>query len=355
MAARDKTKRIQVGDVAIGAGSPVVIQSMLNAPADDFDANLAQLRILEQVGCELVRVAIPHMNSLDTFKEICRRSNVPIVADVHFDPQIALKAIDAGASKLRINPGNIGGTEAIIPILESANKHSIPLRIGVNGGSLDKKLAQKKDCTLPEKLAASAIEYVQFCKDHDFDNIVISAKTSDVIDTIEAYRLISSSLSDIPLHLGVTEAGTLLQGAIKSSLGIGILLHEGIGDTIRVSLTDDPAQEIRSAYIMLKALHLADRGVDIVSCPMCGRCQVDLIGLAKAIEEKLISIKVPLKVAIMGCVVNGPGEARDADIGVACGYGQGVIFKEGKVINKVSEDRIAEELLKEIDGMIHNR
>ena len=355
MVARDVTKRIHVGDVALGAGAPVVVQSMLNAPADDLEANLRQLRTLEHAGCQIVRVAIPHLNSLDTFKALCLKSNVPIVADVHFDPRIALKAIEAGASKLRINPGNIGGTEATIPILKCAQEHSVPIRIGVNGGSLDKKYAGMEGRSLPEKLAASAVEYVDFCKAHEFNDLVISAKTSDVVDTIEAYRLISATLSDIPLHLGVTEAGTLLQGAIKSSLGIGILLNEGIGDTIRVSLTDDPAQEIRAAKIMLKALHLAEDGVDIVSCPMCGRCQVDLIGLAKEVEEKLISIQTPLKVAIMGCVVNGPGEARDADIGVACGDGQGAIFKHGKIVNKVAENEIATELLKEIDTMIQSR
>lgn len=342
------TRQVKVGKVTLGGGAPCVVQSMLNLPLEDVEGNLAQIERLAEAGCELIRIAIPHKRDLNYFEEICQKSVLPVIADIHFSAEIAIEAAKRGAAKLRINPGNIGGLEACVPVLEAARNAGIPIRIGVNAGSLDEDLAVRNDLTLPEKLAESARGYVEFCKSQGFYDLVVSAKAHDVPTTVEAYRLLSKTLPTIPLHIGVTEAGTLFQGLIKSASGLGILLEQGIGDTLRISLTDDPIEEVRACWMLLSALGLRRRDPELVSCPTCGRCQVDLISIAKEVEDRLKEIHRPLQVAVMGCVVNGPGEAADADIGVACGKGSGVIFTHGKTLRKVEEAAIVDVLMEEI-------
>lgn len=342
------TRQVKVGKVTLGGGAPCVVQSMLNLPLEDVEGNLAQIERLAEAGCELIRIAIPHKRDLNYFEEICQKSVLPVIADIHFSAEIAIEAAKRGAAKLRINPGNIGGLEACVPVLEAARNAGIPIRIGVNAGSLDENLAARNDLTLPEKLAESARGYVEFCESQGFYDLVVSAKAHDVPTTVEAYRLLSKTLPTIPLHIGVTEAGTLFQGLIKSASGLGILLEQGIGDTLRISLTDDPVEEVRACWMLLSALGLRRRDPELVSCPTCGRCQVDLISIAKEVEDRLKEIHRPLQVAVMGCVVNGPGEAADADIGVACGKGSGVIFTRGKTLRKVEEAAIVDVLMEEI-------
>lgn len=342
------TRQVKVGKATLGGGAPCVVQSMLNLPLEDVEGNLAQIERLAEAGCELIRIAIPHKRDLNYFEEICQKSVLPVIADIHFSAEIAIEAAKRGAAKLRINPGNIGGLEACVPVLEAARNAGIPIRIGVNAGSLDEDLAARNDLTLPEKLAESARGYVEFCESQGFYDLVVSAKAHDVPTTVEAYRLLSKTLPTIPLHIGVTEAGTLFQGLIKSASGLGILLEQGIGDTLRISLTDDPVEEVRACWMLLSALGLRRRDPELVSCPTCGRCQVDLISIAKEVEDRLKEIHRPLQVAVMGCVVNGPGEAADADIGVACGKGSGVIFTHGKTLRKVEEAAIVDVLMEEI-------
>ena len=342
------TRQVKVGKVTLGGGAPCVVQSMLNLPLEDVEGNLAQIERLAEAGCELIRIAIPHKRDLNYFEEICQKSVLPVIVDIHFSAEIAIEAAKRGAAKLRINPGNIGGLEACVPVLEAARNAGIPIRIGVNAGSLDEDLAARNDLTLPEKLAESARGYVEFCESQGFYDLVVSAKAHDVPTTVEAYRLLSKTLPTIPLHIGVTEAGTLFQGLIKSASGLGILLEQGIGDTLRISLTDDPVEEVRACWMLLSALGLRRRDPELVSCPTCGRCQVDLISIAKEVEDRLKEIHRPLQVAVMGCVVNGPGEAADADIGVACGKGSGVIFTHGKTLRKVEEAAIVDVLMEEI-------
>mgnify|MGYP003239618772 FL=1 len=342
------TRQVKVGKVTLGGGAPCVVQSMLNLPLEDVEGNLAQIERLAEAGCELIRIAIPHKRDLNYFEKICQKSVLPVIADIHFSAEIAIEAAKRGAAKLRINPGNIGGLEACVPVLEAARNAGIPIRIGVNAGSLDEDLAARNDLTLPEKLAESARGYVEFCESQGFYDLVVSAKAHDVPTTVEAYRLLSKTLPTIPLHIGVTEAGTLFQGLIKSASGLGILLEQGIGDTLRISLTDDPVEEVRACWMLLSALGLRRRNPELVSCPTCGRCQVDLISIAKEVEDRLKEIHRPLQVAVMGCVVNGPGEAADADIGVACGKGSGVIFTHGKTLRKVEEAAIVDVLMEEI-------
>lgn len=342
------TRQVKVGKVTLGGGAPCVVQSMLNLPLEDVEGNLAQIERLAEAGCELIRIAIPHKRDLNYFEEICQKSVLPVIADIHFSAEIAIEAAKRGAAKLRINPGNIDGLEACVPVLEAARNAGIPIRIGVNAGSLDEDLAARNDLTLPEKLAESARGYVEFCESQGFYDLVVSAKAHDVSTTVEAYRLLSKTLPTIPLHIGVTEAGTLFQGLIKSASGLGILLEQGIGDTLRISLTDDPVEEVRACWMLLSALGLRRRDPELVSCPTCGRCQVDLISIAKEVEDRLKEIHRPLQVAVMGCVVNGPGEAADADIGVACGKGSGVIFTHGKTLRKVEEAAIVDVLMEEI-------
>ena len=342
------TRQVKVGKVTLGGGAPCVVQSMLNLPLEDVEGNLAQIERLAEAGCELIRIAIPHKRDLNYFEKICQKSVLPVIADIHFSAEIAIEAAKRGAAKLRINPGNIGGLEVCVPVLEAARNAGIPIRIGVNAGSLDEDLAARNDLTLPEKLAESARGYVEFCESQGFYDLVVSAKAHDVPTTVEAYRLLSKTLPTIPLHIGVTEAGTLFQGLIKSASGLGILLEQGIGDTLRISLTDDPVEEVRACWMLLSALGLRRRNPELVSCPTCGRCQVDLISIAKEVEDRLKEIHRPLQVAVMGCVVNGPGEAADADIGVACGKGSGVIFTHGKTLRKVEEAAIVDVLMEEI-------
>ena len=340
-----------VGDVPVGGGAPVAVQSMLNEKADDADANIEQIERLAEAGCEIVRMAIPRRDCLDTFEEVCSRSPLPVVADIHFDAVCAIEAAKRGAAKLRINPGNIGGLDETIPVLDAARSAGIPIRIGVNAGSLDPAIASRNDLTLPEKLAASAEQYAVFCKENGFLDLAVSAKAHDVMTTVATYRLLSQRIPEVPLHIGITEAGTQFQGIIKSASGLGILLSEGIGDTLRISLTDDPVNEVHACWTLLSALDIRRRGPELISCPTCGRCQVNLIELAKQVEVRLREVKAPLKVAVMGCVVNGPGEARDADIGVACGAGQGALFIHGETVRKVPEEHIVDELMKEIERL----
>ena len=351
MKPNEMTRRIMVGDVPVGGGAPVAVQSMLNEKADDADANIEQIERLAEAGCEIVRMAIPRRDCLDTFEEVCSRSPLPVVADIHFDAVCAIEAAKRGAAKLRINPGNIGGLDETIPVLDAARSAGIPIRIGVNAGSLDPAIASKNDLTLPEKLAASAEQYAVFCKENGFLDLAVSAKAHDVMTTVATYRLLSQRIPEVPLHIGITEAGTQFQGIIKSASGLGILLSEGIGDTLRISLTDDPVNEVHACWTLLSALDIRRRGPELISCPTCGRCQVNLIELAKQVEVRLREVKAPLKVAVMGCVVNGPGEARDADIGVACGAGQGALFIHGETVRKVPEEQIVDELMKEIERL----
>lgn len=351
MKPNQKTRQVRVGDVLVGGGAPCAVQSMLNAAADDAQANLAQIKRLAEAGCEIVRMAIPHRKYLDVFEQVCAQSPLPVVADIHFDHVIAIEAARRGAAKLRINPGNIGSWDRTDAVIEAAREAGIPIRIGVNAGSLDDVIQQRTDLTQAQKLAESACQYVEHFLERGFEDIVISAKAHDVPTTIEAYRILAQRIPEVPLHIGVTEAGTLFQGLVKSAAGLGVLLEEGIGDTMRISLTDDPVQEVHACWTLLQALGLRRRSPEIVSCPTCGRCQVDLIPLAQQVEERLRSVKKPVQVAVMGCVVNGPGEAKDADIGVAFGDGIGILFRNGEVLRKVSTDIVVDTLIEEIEKL----
>ena len=349
--ARERTRRVMVGSVPLGGGSPVVVQSMTCTPTVDADATLAQVNALVDAGCDLVRVTVPSREALGPFERICRESPVPIVADIHFDYRLAIGAVRAGAAKLRINPGNIGDWERIDAVIDAAGEAGAAIRIGVNAGSLDRRIAERDGLTQPEKLVASSLEFVEHFEKRGFDDIVLSAKAHGVPTTIETYRALSRELPHVPLHLGVTEAGTVQQGTIKSAVGLGVLLAEGIGDTMRVSLTADPVEEPPVCWGILQSLGLRRRGPELVSCPTCGRTQVDLIGLAEEVAERLKGCSKPISVAVMGCVVNGPGEASDADVGVACGRGVGMVFRHGEVIRKVPEDQIVDALMEEIDRL----
>lgn len=349
--ARERTRRVMVGSVPLGGGSPVVVQSMTCTPTVNADATLAQVNALVDAGCDLVRVTVPSREALGPFERICRESPVPIVADIHFDYRLAIGAVRAGAAKLRINPGNIGDWERVDAVIDAAGEAGAAIRIGVNAGSLDKRIAERDGLTQPEKLVASSLEFVEHFEKRGFDEIVLSAKAHSVPTTIETYRALSRELPHVPLHLGVTEAGTVQQGTIKSAVGLGVLLAEGIGDTMRVSLTADPVEEPPVCWGILQSLGLRRRGPELVSCPTCGRTQVDLIGLAEEVAERLKGCSKPISVAVMGCVVNGPGEASDADVGVACGRGVGMVFRHGEVIRKVPEDQIVGALMEEIDRL----
>lgn len=345
---RARTRRINVGGVAMGAGAPVVVQSMLTAPTANPEAAIAQAKDLAEAGCEIVRAAIPNSSALDGFAQLCRACPVPVVADIHFDHRLAVRACELGASGLRINPGNIGSWEKVDAVIDAARAARIPIRIGVNAGSIDRELDARADLSLAEKMALSATGFVRHFEDRDFGDIVLSAKAHDVGVTVDAYRRLSRELPSIPLHLGITEAGTAFQGTIKSSVGLGILLSEGIGDTLRVSLTADPVEEIPVAWGILQALGLRRRTPELISCPTCARCQVDMIPIARQVEERLRTLSLPISVAVMGCEVNGPGEARGADIGVACSRGSGAIFCHGEIVRRVPDDQIVEALFAEI-------
>jgi (E)-4-hydroxy-3-methylbut-2-enyl-diphosphate synthase len=348
MDARSSTHQVTVGTVKVGGGAPVSVQSMCNTDTADVGATLAQIGELADAGCDIVRVAVPRRAVLDSFGEICAASPLPVVADIHFDHTLAIEAIRRGASGVRINPGNIGSMARVDAVIDAAGEAGVPIRIGVNAGSLARDVAERSDLGLVDKLLASSESFVEHFAECGFSDVVLSAKAHDVRTTIATYTALSERLPEVPLHLGVTEAGTFLQGTVKSSVGLGSLLAAGIGDTLRVSLTADPVEEVRVGWEIVSSLGLRRRGPELVSCPTCGRTQVDLIPIAEEVGRALEDVKAPITVAVMGCVVNGPGEAAGADIGVACGRGEGVIFVGGRTVRTVPEDRIAAELLAEI-------
>ncbi len=348
VAIRKKTKQISIGGVKIGGGAPIAVQSMTNTFTHDVAATVAQIRRLEAVGCEIARVAVPDQAAAEAIISIKKGISIPLIADIHFDYRLALRSMEAGADALRINPGNIGTAKKVKAVAKEAKERGIPIRVGVNAGSLEKDLLKKYNGVTPQGMVESALRHVELLRSFDFHDIKVSIKASDVLRTVEAYRLLSSQ-TDLPLHVGVTAAGSLVSGTVKSAIGIGILLAEGIGDTIRVSLTRDPVDEVRVGYEILKALKIRQRGPEIVSCPTCGRCDIDLVELVERLESTLLTKTTPVRLAVMGCVVNGPGEAREADIGIAGGKGHGVLFKKGKVVRKVREDRLAEVLLDEVE------
>lgn len=344
------TKTVKAGNVSIGSGSKITVQSMLNVPAHNIDGNVAQAVELEKAGCEIVRLTVPDLEAVKTLYAVKNAVKIPVVADIHFDYKCALESIAAGVDKIRINPGNIGSDDRIKAVADACRQKNIPIRIGVNSGSLEKDLLKKYGHVTPEALCESALRHASLLEKFDFNDIVISIKSSDVPTMVAAYRLVAEQC-DYPLHLGVTEAGTKHMGMLKSAAGIGSLLLDGIGDTIRVSLTADPVAEVAAGFDILKAVGIKKDCPQIVSCPTCGRTKIDLISLAEKVEKELANVHKPIKVAVMGCAVNGPGEAKEADIGVAGGDGFGLIFKHGEILKKVPEDKIVEELLKEIDNL----
>ena len=339
---RRKSKQLTIGNVKIGCDAPISVQSMCNTDTRDINSTLNQIKEMADKGCELVRLAVLNQDAADAIREIVKKSPVPLIADIHFDYKLAVQCINNGIHALRLNPGNIGKRENVEKVVTLAKQQSIPIRIGVNAGSLEKDL-YNLDIPLSEKMVLSALGHIKILEDLDFDLIKVSLKSSDVLTTIEAYRSISEKIP-YPLHLGVTEAGTLRSGLIKSSVGLGTLLAEGIGDTIRVSLTENPAEEVTAGFEILKSLGLREKGVNFISCPTCGRTQIDLIGLAKKVEEKFKNLDKPITIATMGCAVNGPGEARHADFGIAGGVKEGIIFKKGEIIAKVPEEHLLEKL-----------
>lgn len=347
---RKRTGQLTLGGLKIGGGAPVVVQSMTKTDTRDVSSTVSQIKRLESAGCEVVRVAVPDSDAAGAIRGIRERINIPIIADVHFDYRLALEAIENGADGLRINPGNIGNREKVREVVSMAKDKGIPIRIGVNAGSLEKDLLKKYKHPTPKALVESAGRHIKILEDLKFREIKVSLKASDVLKTVEAYRLFSKAYR-YPLHIGISEAGPAFQGTIKSAVGLGILLSEGIGDTMRVSLTADPVEEVKVAYEILKSLHLRQRGPEIISCPTCGRCQINIRGIVEKVEIGLAKIKKPLKVAVMGCVVNGPGEAREADIGIAGGKGVGILFRNGRVVKKIKESELLSVLMKEIEKL----
>ncbi|WP_331618245.1 flavodoxin-dependent (E)-4-hydroxy-3-methylbut-2-enyl-diphosphate synthase [Serpentinicella sp. ANB-PHB4] len=345
---RKKTKEIKCGDVLIGSTNPISVQSMTTTDTNDVESTVNQILRLEEASCDIVRIAVPNFDAAQSIKKIKQKTSIPIVADIHFDHRLALEAIKNGVDALRINPGNIGEESKVKELVLSAKAHNIPIRIGVNAGSLDKDLLNKYTSVTAEALVESALRHVEILEDLGFYNTVISLKASNIKLTVDAYNLISKQV-DYPLHVGITEAGTLYSGTIKSAIGIGTLLLNGIGDTIRVSLTGDPVEEVKVGREILKSLNLLENEVTIISCPTCGRCEINLIELANTIENKINHIKKPLKIAVMGCAVNGPGEAREADIGIAGGVNSALLFKKGKIIKKIPEKDIVMTLIEEIE------
>lgn len=347
---RKTTRKVKVGNIYVGGDAPITIQSMTNTDTRDIKATVAQINELTKAGCDIIRCAVPDMEAAVAIKEIVKQIDIPLVADIHFDYRLALESINNGISALRINPGNIGSLDRVELLAKKAKEKDIPIRIGVNSGSLDKTLLAKYGKVTSKALVESALSHISILEKVNFNDIVISIKSSDVPMMIDSYRLMSKA-TDYPLHLGVTEAGTIWRGSIKSSVGIGALLSEGIGDTIRVSLTGDPLEEIKVGKEILKSLGLIKGGIEFISCPTCGRTQIDLINIAKQVEDRVSNLDKNIKVAVMGCVVNGPGEAREADIGIAGGNGEGLIFKKGEIIKKVKENELVEALIKEIESM----
>lgn len=344
---REHTKTIKIGNQVIGGGHPVLIQSMTNTKTEDVAATVAQILTLEKAGCQIIRCAVPTMEAARALGEIKKQIHIPLVADIHFDYKLAIAAMENGADKIRINPGNIGSRERIQAVVDVAKERRIPIRVGVNSGSLEKELVEKYHGVTAEGLVESALDKVKIIEDMGYDQLVISIKSSDVLMCAKAHELIAQK-TDYPLHVGITEAGTLFSGNIKSAVGLGIILYQGIGDTIRVSLTGDPSEEVKSAKRILKTLGLRNGGIEVVSCPTCGRTQIDLIGLANKVEDMVQDIPLDIKVAVMGCVVNGPGEAKEADIGIAGGKGVGLLIKKGEIIKKVPEDQLLETLRNEL-------
>lgn len=348
MIKRRTAKQISIGNVKIGGNAPISVQTMCNTDTRDIEATLRQIREFEEAGCDIVRLAVLNKEAGEAIKEIVKKSNLPLVADIHFDYRLAIRCIENGIHALRINPGNIGKREHTEAVVNLAKANNVPIRIGINAGSLEKELKARQDLTLAEKMVESAFGHIKILEDMNYDNIKISLKSSDVQTTLEAYRLIAEKV-DYPLHVGVTEAGTLKRGLIKSSVGIGTLLAEGIGDTIRVSLTENPVEEVYAGLEILKSLDLRNRGVNFISCPTCGRTQIDLISLAKKVEEKFANLDLPITIATMGCPVNGPGEASSADYGIAGAIGEGYIFKKGEIIlSRIPEENLLDELEKVI-------
>lgn len=350
MISNRETQTVYAGKVAIGGGHPVTVQSMLNIPASDVEGNVAQACRLEAAGCELIRVAVPDKEAVRLIGALKEAVQVPVVADIHFDYRLAIAAMESGADKIRINPGNIGARERVKAVVDKAKEYNIPIRVGVNSGSLEKELVERYGGVTAEALVESAKREVQVIEELGYDNLVVSIKSSDVMMCVKAHELLARDCR-YPLHVGITESGTLLSGNIKSSVGLGIILYEGIGDTIRVSLTGDPVEEIKSAKLILKALKLRTGGIEVVSCPTCGRTRIDLIGLATRVEEMVADIDLDVKVAVMGCVVNGPGEAREADIGIAGGIGEGLLIKKGQILKKLPEDELLPALRAELLAM----
>ncbi len=344
---RDNNKVIRIGDRMIGGGNPILIQSMTNTKTEDVKATVEQIHRLTEAGCDIVRCTVPNQQAAEAFSEIKKNIAIPLVADIHFDYRLAIAAMEHGADKIRINPGNIGDEERVKAVVKVAKEREIPIRIGVNSGSLEKDLIVKYGKVTAEGLVESALDKVKRIEDMGYDQLVVSIKSSDVMMCVKAHELIAPQIN-YPLHVGITEAGTVNAGNIKSALGLGIILHQGIGDTIRVSLTGDPVEEIKSAKIILKTLGFRRGGVEVVSCPTCGRTQIDLINLANQVETMVAGMNLDIKVAVMGCAVNGPGEAREADIGIAGGKGEGLIIRKGEIIRKVPEEQLLEELKQEL-------
>ena len=344
---RDHTKVIHIGDRVIGGGNPILIQSMTNTKTEDVAATVAQIRKLTAAGCDIIRCAVPTQEAAAAIREIKKEITIPLVADIHFDYRLAIAAMENGADKIRINPGNIGSRERLNAVVRTAKERNIPIRVGVNSGSLEKDLVEKYHGVTAEGIVESALDKVHMIEEEGYDNLVISIKSSDVLMCAKAHELIASKTS-YPLHVGITEAGTLLSGNIKSAIGLGMILSQGIGDTIRVSLTGDPLEEVKSAKIILRTLGLRKGGIEVVSCPTCGRTRIDLIGLANQVENMVEDIPLDIKVAVMGCVVNGPGEAKEADIGIAGGVGEGLLIKKGEVVRKVPEAELLSVLREEL-------
>lgn len=344
---RNLTKEVSVGNVKIGGENPVAIQSMTNTPTEDVDTTVEQILRLEAAGCEIIRCAVPTIEAAEALREIKKRIHIPLVADIHFDYRLAIASIENGADKIRINPGNIGSADRVKAVVDKAKEYQIPIRVGVNSGSLEKPFLEKYGQVTAQGIVESALDKVRMIEDMGYDNLVVSIKSSDVLMCVEAHELIAKQCP-YPLHVGITEAGTVYSGNVKSSVGLGIILHEGIGNTIRVSLTGDPAEEVRTAKLILKTLGLRKGGIEVVSCPTCGRTKIDLIGLAGQVEKMVEDIPLDIKVAVMGCAVNGPGEAKEADIGIAGGIGEGLLIKKGEIIKKVKEEELLEALRQEL-------
>jgi (E)-4-hydroxy-3-methylbut-2-enyl-diphosphate synthase len=350
MITRKKTKQIHVGDVAIGGNAPICVQSMTNTDTRDIAATVNQILDLQAAGCEIIRVAVLDLDAAAAIRSIRDQIKIPLIADIHFDHRLAIASMEHGAQGIRINPGNIGGPEKLAKVIDAAKAHEVPIRVGVNSGSVEKDILKQYGGPTPKALVASALKNIRLLENLHFYEMKISIKSSDVLNTVDAYRLLSSQ-TDYPLHLGVTEAGGLIGGTVKSSVALGLLLYDGIGDTFRISLTRDPVEEIRVAYELLRSLRIRERGPELISCPTCGRCQINLFGLAEKVEKYIQTIQTPLKIAVMGCVVNGPGEAKEADIGLAGGNGVGIIFKKGKLYRKVAEEELYDVFIKELEEM----